>query len=62
MSDDEIKTLETWLEEGPDPETDGIGRWRCLDLQRKIKAEFGHDCTERGIGILLKRIGYGRVP
>ena len=61
MSEDEIKTLETWLEEGPDPESDGIVRWRCLDLQRKIKAAFGHDYTERGIGILLKRIGYSHI-
>jgi len=61
MSDDEIKTLETWLEEGPDPETYGIVRWRCLDLQRKIKAEFGHNYTVRGIGVLLKRIGYSHI-
>ena len=61
MSTEEIKTLETWLEEGPDPETDGIVRWRCIDLQRKIKAAFDHDYTERGIGVLLKRIGYSHI-
>lgn len=61
MSEDEIKTLETWLEKGPDPETDGIVRWRCIDLQRKIKAAFGHDYTERSIGIILKRIGYSHI-
>lgn len=61
MSDEEIKTLETWLEEGPKPETDGIVRWRCIDLQRKIKSEFGHDYTARGIGVLLKRIGYSHI-
>ncbi len=61
MSENEIKTLETWLEKGPDFATDGIVRWRCRDLQRKIKAEFGHDYTERGIGILLKRIGYSHI-
>jgi len=61
MSEDEIKKLETWLDNGPDPETDGIVRWRCIDLQLMIKAEFGHDYTERGIGILLKRIGYSHI-
>jgi len=61
MSADEIERLETWLEEGPTPETDGIVRWRCLDLQRKIKAEFDHDYTARGIGVLLKRIGYSHI-
>jgi transposase len=61
MSDNEIEKLKTWLENGPDPGTDGIARWRCIDLQRKIKAEFGHEYTERGIGSILKRIGYSHI-
>ena len=61
MSDNEIQKLEEWLEKGPDPKTDGIVRWRCMDLQRKIKDEFGHDYTDRGISAILKRIGYSHI-
>ena len=30
-----------WLEKGPDPETDGLVRWRVQDVKNKIQTNFG---------------------
>ena len=35
------------VETGPDPETDGVVRWRRIDLQAVIKARFGVDAGRR---------------
>ena len=32
---------------GPDPETDGVVRWRRIDLKRKIEERFGVTMHER---------------
>ena len=50
-----------WIETGPDPEVDGLVRWRCADLAAKIAAAFGVTYTERGVGILLKRLGFHHI-
>jgi transposase len=46
------------VEAGPDLETDGVVRWRCVDLRRVIKERFGVDLDEVSVGRLLKRLGY----
>lgn len=50
-----------WVEEGPDPEKDGVVRWRCVDLQARIEAEFGVKLHERTIGKHLARHGFRRL-
>ena len=44
--------LAQMVREGPDPATDGVVRWRRVDLQRKIEARFtGQDArADRGQG------------
>src|SRR4051812_46582819 len=32
--------VERWVEQGPDLERDGVVRWRCRDLQERIRREF----------------------
>jgi transposase len=49
------------VEAGPDPEKDGVVRWRCVDLRRVIKARFGVDLDEVSVGRLLKRRGFAHV-
>jgi transposase len=49
------------VEAGPDPETDGVVRWRCADLRRVIKERFSVDLDEVSVGRLLKRLGYAHV-
>jgi transposase len=53
--------LKDIVEKGPDPETDGVVRWRCKDLKRLIKERFGVDLDERNVGRLLRRLGFSYV-
>ena len=42
------------VDNGPDPEVDGVVRWRCVDLRGFIQKRFGVDLDEVSIGRLLK--------
>ena len=50
-----------WVEAGPDPEKDGVVRWRCADLRRRIETEFGVELHERTVGRRLAALGYRRL-
>lgn len=41
LSDDQLRELATIVETGPDVQTDGVVRWRRVDLQAVIKERFG---------------------
>jgi len=45
----------------PDPATDGVVRWRCVDLRRIINERFGVDLDEVSIGRVLKELGFAHV-
>lgn len=49
------------VQEGPDPATDGVVRWRRIDLQRKIKELFGGVMHERTVGKQLAALGFRRL-
>ena len=53
--------LAVWIEAGPDPEKDGVVRWRCADLKRRIEAEFGVVLHERTVGKHLAALGLRRL-
>ncbi len=53
--------LAAWVEAGPDPERDGVVRWRCADLKRRIEAEFGVVLHERSVGKHLAALGLRRL-
>jgi transposase len=57
----QMRAFAALVEAGPDIETDGVVRWRCVDLVRKIKERFGVDYHERSVGKLLAAIGYVRI-
>jgi transposase len=61
LNEEEMKTLAGWVEAGPTVETDGVVRWRCVDLQKKIKSTFDVDVHERTVGKLLAKLGYVRI-
>jgi transposase len=48
-------------EQGPDFERDGVVRWRCVDLQQRIKQEFGVQLHERSVGKLLRKLAFRRL-
>ena len=50
-----------WVEAGPDPEKDGVVRWRCVDLKVRIEEEFGVKLHERTIGKYLVKHGFRRL-
>jgi transposase len=53
--------LAALVESGPDTEQDGVVRWRCADLKRRIEAMFGVKLHERTVGKQLKALGYVRL-
>ena len=50
-----------WVIEGPDPKVDGVVRWRCVDLRRRIAARFEVELHERTIGKLLDKLGFSSI-
>jgi transposase len=48
------------VERGPDPERDGVVRWRRVDLKALIETRFDVRLHERSVGKLLHRLGFAR--
>lgn len=61
LSADQLRELAEIVETGPDPETDGVVRWRRIDLKRVIEARFGVVYAERSISRLLADLGFVRI-
>ena len=57
----QMADLAAWVEAGPDPERDGVVRWRRQDLQRRIATAFGVKVHERTVGKYLTTLGYRRL-
>ena len=53
--------LAALVEAGPDRASDGVVRWRRVDLQRVIKERFNIDFHERYVGTILKQLGFSHV-
>ena len=51
----------TWVEQGPDPERDGVVRWRRTDLRERIAESFGVSLHERTVGKLLRKLNFRRL-
>ncbi len=49
------------VRKGPDLAVDGVVRWRRVDLARVIKARFNVTLAERGVGAMLRRLGFRRL-
>src|SRR5437763_8260247 len=49
------------VERGPDPDRDGVVRWRRVDLEALIEARFAVRLHERSVGKVLRRLGFSRV-
>ena len=53
--------LVTAVEQGPDPDRDGVVRRRRVDLRALIEARFAVRLHERTVGEVLRRLGFSRV-
>lgn len=61
LTPDQLRELAEIVETGPDPETDGIVRWRRIDLKRVIEERFGVVYAERSISRLLAELGFVHI-
>jgi transposase len=61
LSDEQRVVLKQLVEAGPDPETDGVVRWRCVDLKRVLGQRFGVDLSEVSLGRVLKKLGFSHI-
>ena len=53
--------LRARVEKGPDPETDGLARWRCIDLKAWIQQEYGVSYHENSVSRILRECGFSHV-
>ena len=61
LSSEQGATVAEWVAQGPDFARDGVVRWRCVDLQQRIKQEFAVELHERTIGKLLRKLSFRRL-
>ena len=55
LDEAQMAELEARVLKGPDPETDGVVRWRCADWPAQVKRRFAVTVHERTIGKWLRR-------
>src|ERR671927_1343483 len=61
LSPEQEAELVTAVEQGPDPDRDGVARWRRVDLEALIEARFAVRLHERSVGKVLRRLGFARL-
>jgi transposase len=61
LSPEQQAQVAGWVERGPALERDGAVRWRCVDLQRRIKGEFAVALHESTVGKSLRRLSFTRL-
>jgi transposase len=61
LSAGQEEELRRLVEAGPDPERDGVVRWRCVDLKRVLGERFGVDLSAVSLGRALKRLGFSHI-
>jgi len=61
LSPEQEAELVTAVERGPDPDRDGVVRWRRVDLKALIETRFAVRLRERSVGKVLRRLGFARL-
>ena len=61
LNDEQEVALDAWVEKGPDLATDGVVRWRRIDLRERIKAYFDVTYHVRSVGKVLRRLNFRRI-
>jgi transposase len=61
LAEAQLSEVAKWVEDGPDPKTDGVVRWRCADLRDRIAAKFNIHLHERSVGKLLKKLDFSSI-
>lgn len=58
LSAEQLAQIAEWVEQGPDSERHGVVRWRCVDLQQRIREEFSIELHESTVGKLLRKLSF----
>ena len=61
LTPEQAAELATTVERGPDPDRDGVVRWRRVDLQALIETRFDVRLHERSVGKVPRRLGFDRL-
>ncbi len=61
LSEAQMAEFKALVVQGPDPETDGVVRWRCIDLRDKIFRQFGVDVHKRTVAKWLRLLELTRL-
>jgi transposase len=61
LSANQKEELRRLVEAGPDPQKDGVVRWRCVDLKRVLGERFGVDLSAVRLGRVLKELGFSHI-
>lgn len=61
LSEEQMAELKEIVIQGPDPEQDGVVRWRCVDLRAKIAARFAVTFHTRSVARLLHKLELTRL-
>ena len=61
LSEAQLRELATIVETGPDPASEGVVRWRRVDLQAVIKERFGVEYGERWVSQILRDLGFSHM-
>ena len=61
LSTDQMRELAAIVEAGLDPETDGVIRWRRIDLCASVERRFSLRVVERTMGSILRRPGFTKL-
>ena len=61
LSEGQMAELKDMVIKGPDPEKDGVVRWRCVDLRVKIAEHFAVTLHKRSVARLLCRLDLTRL-
>ena len=61
LDDGQRAELARLVEAGPAPDKEGLVRWRCIDLKRKIEDIFGVQMHERTVGRQLAELDFAKM-
>ncbi len=61
LSEAQLRELSRIVETGPDVQTDGVVRWRRVDLQALIEERFGVEYGERWVSQILHDLGFSHM-
>lgn len=61
LSEEQKAELVEMVKAGPDPEKDGVVRWRRVDLKEKLRTKYGVVYHERSVSRLLHDLGFSHI-